>query len=327
MRGALDAGNFQAQSQGLQAMMDECGEYLGDGSALGLQVGDGTGGCPDNGSCNNFYTIGNLLRAIDEYNQGKDSDKQFPQAVRGSRCLTLAAFLGQTVYESGNYRACKEYVQPCQDPSKCSGGRASDYSPVNQGDWLPKSLPDGSTGPSSGCTDYWGNSQSDSAHCWFGRGAIQISWLPNYLQFYPDYFNNPDLICEDGKVGWIGSVAFWKSLDFRFDGTCESATTIPNPANCDAECIRARCAEQSKYEQILVKADTTSPPSPSPSPSGSYTVPADVAAGGCWNIMNTVCPGQGNQWSENLCSPAHAPGVCPTINGGDTIQYNCNGCN
>jgi len=46
MRGALDAGNFQAQSQGLQAMLDECGEYLGDGSALGLQVGDGTGGVP-----------------------------------------------------------------------------------------------------------------------------------------------------------------------------------------------------------------------------------------------------------------------------------------
>lgn len=329
MRGLLDASNFPARSQGLRAMLEECGEYLGDGSDLGLQVGDGTGRCPDNESCENFYTVGNLLKAIDEYNDGKDDGAQFPLPVRGSRCLTLAGFLGQTVYESGDYLACKEYVEPCGDPLKCSGGHASDYAPDNQGDdWGPHTTPEGYDGPPNGCTDYWGTVQSDNSHCWFGRGAIQISWLPNYLNYYPnaDYYLNPDRICEDGKLGWIGSVAFWQAHHQIFDrtgGTCESATEIPNPANCDDACYRARCDSQTTFTEILVRGPTQ-PPSPPPPTSGEYTVPADIASEGCWGIINAVC-GPTSRWQESLCSPNPLNG-CPNIQVGDTIIFDCNGC-
>lgn len=326
MRGQLDVANYVAKSPALSLMLEECGDKIGDGGALDLQVGDGTGNCPDNGECTNFYTARNLFLAIDAYNDGKTLENQFPNAVQGSRCLTFAAFLGQTVYESGHYKACKEYVyvQPCPIAEKCSDSKASDYSPDNQGDWNPKTVPGtGRPGPSQGCTDYWGRKE-DPQNCWFGRGAIQITWLPNYNAYAPEYINNPDQICEQGKAGWAGSVAYWNQFKNQFDGSCTSATSIPNPARCDSNCHQARCDAQAKFMSVLMPQ--TSPPTPPPPSSGTWVVPSDVASGGCWQIIDTVCPGQGNSWSDNLCSPAHAPGVCPTIRGGDTIHYDCNGC-
>ena len=212
IRGQLDLANYKATSEALTLMLEECGEYIGDGSALDLQVGDGSGSCPDNGYCQNFYTAGNLFLAIDAYNEGKALEDQFPSPVQGSRCLTLAGFLGQTYFESANYRACKEFVSPCpiERASTCSGGKASDYNPANQRGWMPNTVPGtGASGPSAGCTDYWGNKQEDSANCWFGRGAIQLTWLPNYVNFLAEYVDDPDQICTVGKAGWAGSVAYW----------------------------------------------------------------------------------------------------------------------
>lgn len=321
---------FTPKSEALALTMAECGSNFGDGSALDLQVGDGSGSCPDNGQCANFYTLGNLLSAIDDFNGGLPLEQQFPSPVRGSRCLTLAAFLGQTYFESAQYRACKEHTSPCPawSASSCSGGRASDYVPANQGTWVPATIPGTNrTGPAKGCTDYWGEAQSVTDNCWFGRGAIQLTWLPNYAKFMPAYLDDPDMICEDGQAGWQGSVAYWQANKAKFTGSCESATSVPSPAQCDPACKQARCDEQAKITAVL--QPQTAPPTQAPTappPAGLHTVTADEANGGCWAIGDAVCPGQGNQWSANICSPAHAVGVCPPIKAGDVVRYSCSGC-
>jgi len=320
LRASRNLSSFPAKSQALQEAIEECGANFGDGSALDLHVGDGSGNCPDNQVCNNFYTLNNLLTAIDDFNQGRSIDDQFPSEVLGSRCLTIAAFLGQTYFESAQYRACKEHTSPCPawSANSCSGGQATDYTPSKQS-WDPKIVPGttNQTGPAMGCTDFWGNKQTDPANCWFGRGAIQITWLANYALYLPEFINNPDQICEVGQVAWKGSVAFWQANKARFTGSCESATLVPNPAQCDDSCKKARCDEQEKIVNALKPA--TLPPTPPPPPFGTHTVTQSEASQGPWGIANILCPGQGNQYATVLCTPA------PYF-AGSTISYNCNGC-
>jgi hypothetical protein len=327
------AASYSASSEALREVLDECGQNFGDGSQLNLQVGDGSGRCPDNGKCDNFYTLGNLMQSIDEYNAGRSLDKQFPNKVLGSRCLTLSAFLAQTAYESAQYSVCKEFVEPCPDPSVCSGGHPSHYVPGNQGaDWephtihlgwgTPEQVDTGRSGPQSGCTNYWGDNMTDPEWCWFGRGAIQITWLPNYNQFAQKYVEDPDLICEHGDAGWSGSVAYWNHNKLLFTGSCESATAVPDPANCPPSCVEARCASQHQIEQVLMPR--TTPPTPPPPTSGQHVVTEEQAAGGCWTIANDVCPGQANSWKDIICNPWPLDGACPAISAGDVITFDCN---
>jgi hypothetical protein len=345
MRAGLRAGVAQAsaaygsfKSEALNAALAECGEFLGD-EALKLQRGDGSGFCPDFAPCDNFYTLGNLLEAIETYNRNRALEEQFPESVLGSRCLTLAAFLAQTSYESDWYAACKEMVMPCLN-DKCSGGWPQDYSPTEQKrknpDWKPLEIPGsgGRTGPLKGCKDYWGRKINVTENCWFGRGAMQISWLPNYVRYLsPELLEDPDQMCLLGTVGWGTAVAFWQSKSYVFNGTSVSATMIPSPAQCDQKCFRDR--EKRQFDNMEALHVRTAPPTPPPR--GELVLTKELAMTGCWGIGNKVCRNEGCRWSETLCEVCRADGRgCEPVNRGqggcsplyadDVVKFNCAGC-
>lgn len=315
-------------SGALLDMLEECGTKTGDGSALNLHVGDGSGSCPDNKTCSNYYTLSNLYGAIDKHNSGKDLDDQFPSPVGGSRCLTLAAFLAQTWYESAHYKACKEHTAPCPPwADTCSDADPSSYRPSAQGsDWNPKVCPGTNLDhPTNGCTTYWGTAPAKKQDCWFGRGALQLSYLANYATYSRDFCDDPDKICEEGVGGWLGSVGFWQANKGKFTGSCESATSVPNPKGCkDAACHKARCDAQARNMKVLgvTHVKTT----PRPSGYQKYTATAKIAFGGCWAVANHVCPGQGNSWETIICDPPPSDGHCGVIVANTVVTYNCAGC-
>ncbi len=327
------AAHGTPRSAALNATLSECGEFLGDGAVLGLQVGDGSGFCPDFDDCHNFYTLGNLMEAIEAFNRDRPEEEQFPESVLGSRCLTLAAFLAQTSYESDWYAACKEMVEPCES-HKCSGGRPEDYSPKMQHDgWEPRSIPGsgGRTGPLKGCKNYWGRKIEPAENCWFGRGAMQISWLPNYVKYLtPELLEDPDQMCLVGTVGWGTAVAYWQSKSFLFDGSSASATLIPQPAQCDTKCRQER--EKRQFDNMATLHVRTAPPTPPPS--GELTLTKELAMAGCWGVGNKVCRNGGNRWRDTLCMVCPANGgacqpgavACPNIFAGDVVKFNCAGC-
>ena len=55
-------------------------------------------------------------------------------------------------------------------------------------------------------------------YCYFGRGALQITWPGNYQLVSAlvkavdpsiDLCENPDRLCSDPKIAWLTAVAYW----------------------------------------------------------------------------------------------------------------------
>lgn len=176
-----------------------------------------------------------LLRWSDVCSVVSAWNKIYPQKAflaqedENDNLLTLAAFFGNAKHESAAYTACKERVQPCR-ASICSGGRASDYQdarwgtcyqvPRKRGGSFSKSgsLPANACSSSPMCTD-WDGRALQGADCWFGRGALQLTWNCNYAKanalikelpgFSIDVCRDPDSICTDGKTYFATSLAYW----------------------------------------------------------------------------------------------------------------------
>lgn len=181
--------------------------------------------------CINFYTWPNFLKAVDEYNRNvRQYNLNLPINDRKSLAFThpddinlisLAAFFANAHIESGGFHACKERVLidgKCDESGDCSGGQLGHYTSVeakHQGWSETKCNAEGGgqfDAPTQGCTDWRGNRVADARHCWFGRGALQISWPYNYGKYSPPGINlceDPDRICRDPVVAWQVSIHYW----------------------------------------------------------------------------------------------------------------------
>lgn len=212
------------------------------GIVFGLNsVSNGEGTCSPGPpkQCVNFYTWPNFLKALDKYNAQVPREKhafgyyEVSDVTKRERArlYSMAAFFANAHIESGGFNACKERVLidgRCDESGDCSGGQLGHYTAAEAkvNGWtrdmcyLNKHV--GADGevpedkkydrPKNGCTDWQGNPVSDSRHCWFGRGALQISWPGNYGIYSPpgiDLCKNPDLICRDPIVAWQASIHYW----------------------------------------------------------------------------------------------------------------------
>ena len=212
------------------------------GSVFGLNsVSNGVGACSPGPpkQCVNFYTWPNFLKALDKYNAQVPREKhafgyyEVSDVTKRERArlYSMAAFFANAHIESGGFNACKERVLVdgrCDHSGDCSGGQLGHYTAeeakvngwtrdtcyldkhVDAGDEVPEHLKHDR--PEKGCTDWKGNPVYDSRHCWFGRGALQISWPGNYGIYSPpgiDLCNDPDLICRDPIVAWQASIHYW----------------------------------------------------------------------------------------------------------------------
>jgi len=195
--------------------------------------------------------------------------------------LTVSALFGNAAEESDHYLACAEYVTPCPDPSKCSGGAVTDYEddkwgtcyqvPVVSGGTFEMTgvLPANACGTTPSCTATNGNSYTGT-DCWYGRGALQLTWDCNYakanvligeLGLGINVCNTPDSVCSDGKTFFATSLAYWMMTvedvfqeDHRMDtamNCVKSGCDAPYSGTWTGSGAETRRAEFNRLTQLL----------------------------------------------------------------------------
>eukprot|EP00804_Cyclotella_cryptica_P020277 CCRYP_015903-RA/>CCRYP_015903-RA protein AED:0.05 eAED:0.05 QI:474/1/1/1/1/0.9/10/478/2037 len=198
------------------------------------------------------YSYTGLCDAILSYN-AHHSEKAFGMGDLFERAAELAAFLGNTLHESDEFRAGREYLM-CADHMTI--GDQVYCKPCDSGsfDWstftCPQSLISGeaefneycqpSSVPPEACNCGNGKSQTGELEgyvpakdLFFGRGAIQLSWNYNYigasiaLTGSPDTFcKNPDLVATEGKYAWGAGLFFW--MEHSKEGTTCHTESLKN---------------------------------------------------------------------------------------------------
>jgi len=175
---------------------------------------------------------------------------------------TLAALLGNANHESAAFRECGEKIQPCGPPEDiCSAGYANWYQDQAWGQCYQVPVPTtrgftrgGTTlpenacnfPPTSTCTD-WNGRNNTGKDCWYGRGALQITWNCNYAKMNVlvselnlngngvDLCRDPDSLCNSGEGFWATAIAFWMLVVhpvYKQDFSIETAM----------HCIKDNCA-------------------------------------------------------------------------------------
>lgn len=173
-----------------------------------------------------LYTWDNLVEAMSIWNKTfKGENMEFPEGDTDEiKIKTLCAFLGNARWESADFEACREHVQPCdQSKYKCSNGTPPDYTSDKWGACYSPN--EGNTDPDAcgrnqQCTDFMGRPYKDR-DCFFGRGAIQLTWACNYyktnvnlkkLGHNIDICKDPDSVCDDGVTLWLSSINYWVTI-------------------------------------------------------------------------------------------------------------------
>merc|ERR1711964_5480 len=161
--------------------------------------------------------------------------------------------------------------------------------------------------PTDGCTDFWGN-KLDGKDCWFGRGALQLTWGGNYQGVAAvvktgtgiDICANPDAICESGVTAFEVAIGYWKLNEGPWNRahTFDSSLQVVRPADGSSNGLR-----KTQYNAYLAAMGITgAPPAPKKVP-----VPASCpqCSGGCW-CTGGLCGSVGCSLASN-CEAATIP--------------------
>ena len=206
------------------------------------------------------YTYPGFCDAIAIWNTAHPEEKIFGMGSLAQRKGELAAFLGNTLHESGDFQAGREYIpcgdritvankvycKPCDNahynwgthtcnPSKLqNGGTFDDY--CNSAQTFPQSC---NCGPVSQTDD--ANVPAgymDASKAFFGRGAIQLSWNYNYIKASVSltgsantFCDNPDLVATVAKYAWGAGIYFWMEstkATMSTTLTCHQASLVGN---------------------------------------------------------------------------------------------------
>ena len=313
-------GSASSSSTGdasLDAIAAKYGGATGLEAILDLQASNGAGSCASGEHCTGFYTYAHLVEAIATWNsRSTDADKFLHSGDVETDARTLAAFLANVKYESAQFTACKERLTLSDGtcPAKgntggCSGGKVGDYtSALASGKGFTVTTCNGLTAPTNGCTDFWGN-KLDGADCWFGRGALQVTWPGNYGLLAAsvktgtgvDICADPDAICRTGTTAFEVAIGYWHHNDAPWvrNPVFESALQVVRPADGSTNGLR-----KTQYEAYLAAMGISGPP---PAPKKA-PVPASCpqCSGGCW-CTGGLCGSVGCSMASN-CEAATRPG-------------------
>jgi predicted chitinase len=220
------------------------------GGLFGLQApGVGAGSCPAGGKCQGFYTWQDFSAAVFQWNKANPSQRFLGEASVADNARTLAAYFANIGHETAGYTACKERLQladrscpAAPNTGGCSGGFVGSYtSAQSAAQGFSVTTCNGLKAPTAGCTDFWGNQLADAKDCWFGRGALQLTWPGNYATHAAsvkaagggDICANPDAVCDSPRTAFVSSLSFWTGKDAAWLRThaINDAIAIPNPAD------------------------------------------------------------------------------------------------
>merc|ERR1719163_895126 len=201
-------------------------------------------------------------------------------------------FMANVKYETAKFTACKERLMladrtcpAAPNTGGCSGGKVGDYTSAKAaGEGFTQLTRNGLTAPRAGCTDFWGN-KLDGKDCWFGRGALQLTWPGNMNSVAKavqagsgiDICDNPDAICDSGASAFSTGIAYWLLNEgpWKRAHTFDSSLQVVRPADGSSNGLRKK-----QYEAYLSAMGITGPP---PAPT-KPPVPASCpqCSGGCW---------------------------------------------
>ncbi|KAL9186071.1 hypothetical protein ACHAXT_005309 [Thalassiosira profunda] len=181
------------------------------------------------------YTYEGLCDAILSYN-ARHTEKAFGMGDDYQRAAELAAFLGNTLHESDEFKAAREYLM-CGDNIVVDSETYCKPCDPGSFDWATKTCRHSLVSGTSDFNEYCqpssvppeaclcGNGSGEGGtlegyvaakHLFFGRGSIQTSWNYNYigasiaLTGSPDTFcDNPDLIATTPEYIWGAGLYFW----------------------------------------------------------------------------------------------------------------------
>ncbi len=193
------------------------------------------------------YTYEGLCTAIDAYNGGH-AEKIFMMGSEEERKAELAAFLGNTLHESDEWKASREYLM-CGDHKVV--GTETYCKPCDSESFDWETFTCGSSGlvgegltfngycdhtiePPAACTcDDALTSESGelegyipASKIFFGRGAIQLSWNYNYRAASEaltgdaaTFCDNPDLVATNPEYAWGAGIFYWME-NLKEETTC-----------------------------------------------------------------------------------------------------------
>lgn len=277
----------------LDAIAAKYGGTSGLESILDMQASNGAGSCPVGGHCTGFYTYAHLTQAIATWNSRSSAEEKFLHSGDvETDARTLAAFMANVKYETAKFTACKERLMladrtcpAAPNTGGCSGGKVGDYTSAKAaGEGFTQLTCNGLTAPRAGCTDFWGN-KLDGKDCWFGRGALQLTWPGNMNSVAKavqagsgiDICDNPDAICDSGASAFSTGIAYWLLNEgpWKRAHTFDSSLQVVRPADGSSNGLRKK-----QYEAYLSAMGITGPP---PAPTKPQ-VPASCpqCSGGCW---------------------------------------------
>ena len=175
--------------------------------------------------------------------------------------------------------------------------------------------------PTKGCKDFWGKAVSPPQSCWFGRGALQLSWPGNYDQVRSkvgsvDLCSDPDAVCTDGKVGFETAIAFWTSNQAPWKASysmLDAVTGVVKPHDTATNNARVQM-----YNEWLKAIGISVPVSPTSSPaSAQYTSRCGATWADATGKCGTLCPKGTNEecaaGGGGSCFASLDPSPCATV--------------
>jgi hypothetical protein len=187
------------------------------------------------------YTYTGLCDAILSYN-AHHAEKAFGMGDAFLRASELASFLGNTLHESDEYKAPREYLmcgdnkivngevycKPCDSGSFDWGTHKCSVSLAAAGGFSEYCQSSSKPPEACSCGSALGDGEGyvPAKDMFFGRGSIQLSWNYNYISASialtgsPETFcENPDLVATEEKYAWGAGELFinvlWKEMFCR----------------------------------------------------------------------------------------------------------------
>lgn len=202
------------------------------------------------------YTYPGFCLAVSEYNANHPTEGIFNMGSATQRKSELAAFLGNALHESDEFRAGREYLM-CADPVEAGGEVYCRPCDSGSFDWENMTCPMYGSLASEGrafngycqsnllppegceCDDVYERSangtlagyvRADSIY--MGRGSIQLSWNYNYIRASvaltgaPQTFcQRPDLVATEEKYAWGAGLFYWME-NTKNDRTCHQSILL-----------------------------------------------------------------------------------------------------
>jgi len=168
----------------------------------------------------------------------------------------LAAFFGNALHESDEFRAGREYLM-CADRIEMGGEVYCRPCDAGSFDWDTMTCPPGASLASQGrafnsycqsnllppegckCDDVYERSPNGpmagyvkANQVYFGRGSIQLSWNYNYIRASvaltgasQTFCQRPDLVATNGEYAWGAGLFYWME-NVKNDKTCHQSVLL-----------------------------------------------------------------------------------------------------